>query len=117
MLVDGAILDVSNFSQAHPGGARLILNSVGTDVTDELLGAELSVGHAMTFSPFVHPEVSWRAVVYVGRDSLVGSGDEATCNMLQGQNVVMLYDAWDCGCVKRVWLTNVISRQGWGYIG
>ena len=57
MLVDGAILDVSNFSQRHPGGARLILNAVGTDVTHELLGEELSVGHAMSFSPHVHPEV------------------------------------------------------------
>ncbi|CAN0531771.1 unnamed protein product, partial [Scytosiphon promiscuus] len=38
VLIDGAILDVSNFSQRHPGGARLILNAVGTDVTQELLG-------------------------------------------------------------------------------
>lgn len=57
VLVDGAILDVSNFSQRHPGGARLILNAVGTDVTHELLGQELSVGHAMSFTPHVHPEV------------------------------------------------------------
>lgn len=57
MLVDGAILDVSNFSQRHPGGARLILNAVGTDVTQELLGEDMSVGHAMSFTPHRHPEV------------------------------------------------------------
>ncbi|CAN0161958.1 unnamed protein product, partial [Laminaria digitata] len=37
-LVDGAIVDVSTFSHRHPGGARLILNAVGTDITHELLG-------------------------------------------------------------------------------
>ena len=59
MLVDGAILDVSNFSHRHPGGARLILNAVGTDITNELLGEELSVGHAMSFTPHRHPEVDF----------------------------------------------------------
>ena len=58
LLVDGAILDVKEFSHRHPGGARLILNALGTDVTHELLGEELSVGHAMSFSPHTHPEVS-----------------------------------------------------------
>lgn len=56
VLVDGAILDVSSFSQRHPGGARLIVNAVGTDVTQELLGEDLSVGHAMSFTPHTHPE-------------------------------------------------------------
>lgn len=57
VLVDGAIIEVSEFAQGHPGGARLILNGVGTDVTHELLGHDLSVGHAMSFTPHVHPEV------------------------------------------------------------
>ena len=57
VLVDGAVLDVSRFFQRHPGGARLILNAVGTDVTHELLGQDLSVGHAMSFPPHVHQEV------------------------------------------------------------
>lgn len=57
--MDGAILDVSSFSHRHPGGARLILNAVGTDVTHELLGQDLSVGHAMSFTPHVHPEVRY----------------------------------------------------------
>ena len=57
VVVDGAILDVTNFSQRHPGGTRLIQNAVGTDVTHELLGESLSVGHAMSFSPHIHPEV------------------------------------------------------------
>ncbi len=61
VLVDGAILDVSEFSHRHPGGARLIFNAVGTDVTHELLGEDLSVGHAvsMSFSPHKHPEVGY----------------------------------------------------------
>ena len=36
----------------------LILNALGTDVTQELLGEDLSVGHAMSFSPHAHSEVS-----------------------------------------------------------
>ena len=55
--MDGAILDVTNFPQRHPGGARLIHNAVGTDITHELLGEELSLGHAMSFSPHAHPKV------------------------------------------------------------
>eukprot|EP00904_Undaria_pinnatifida_P011027 jgi/Undpi1/7054/HiC_scaffold_21.g09528.m1 len=62
VLVDSAILDVSNFSQRHPGGARLIKNAVGTDITQELLGQDLSVGHAMSFSPHVHQERAWDIV-------------------------------------------------------
>ncbi|CAN0025142.1 unnamed protein product, partial [Ectocarpus sp. 6 AP-2014] len=59
VLVDGAILDVSEFSQRHPGGRRLIINALGTDITQELLGEDLSVGHAMSFSPHVHGERAW----------------------------------------------------------
>lgn len=55
--MDGAILDVSEFALRHPGGRRVILNGLGTDVTHELLGEELSVGHAMSFSPHPHTEV------------------------------------------------------------
>eukprot|EP00903_Cladosiphon_okamuranus_P015565 g14370.t1 len=62
LLVDGAILDVKEFSHRHPGGARLILNALGTDVTHELLGEELSVGHAMSFQPHTHPESAWEIV-------------------------------------------------------
>ena len=57
-MVDDAILDVSDFAQRHPGGRRLILNAVGTDVTQELVGQDQSVGHAMSFSPHVHSGVS-----------------------------------------------------------
>ncbi|CAM9704645.1 unnamed protein product, partial [Ectocarpus fasciculatus] len=59
VLVDGAILDVSEFALRHPGGRRLILNALGTDVTAELLGEDMSVGHAMSFSPHVHSERAW----------------------------------------------------------
>eukprot|EP00752_Nemacystus_decipiens_P002581 g2416.t2 len=59
VLVDGAILDVSEFAQRHPGGRTLILNALGTDVTQELLGEDLSVGHAMSFSPHAHSERAW----------------------------------------------------------
>lgn len=60
VLVDGAILDVTDFAQRHPGGARLILNAVGTDITKELLGEEDSVGRVMSFTPYRHPKVSSR---------------------------------------------------------
>lgn len=59
MVVDGAVLDVSTFARRHPGGARLIRNALGTDVTEELLGADGSVGRARftAFSPHTHTEV------------------------------------------------------------
>lgn len=64
--MDGAILDVSEFSHRHPGGARLILNAVGTDVTHELLGGDSSVGHAvLSFMPHVHPEVGAAAIPFM----------------------------------------------------
>lgn len=57
VIVDGAILDVSSFARRHPGGARLILNAMGTDMTQELIGAEGSIGRAASFAPHVHSEV------------------------------------------------------------
>lgn len=56
--MDGAILDVSTFCQRHPGGARVLVNALGTDITSELMGEELSIGMAMSFSPHEHTEVS-----------------------------------------------------------
>ncbi|CAM9871564.1 unnamed protein product, partial [Discosporangium mesarthrocarpum] len=38
LVVDSAVVDVSSFAQSHPGGSRLILNALGTDVTNEILG-------------------------------------------------------------------------------
>ncbi|CAN0386240.1 unnamed protein product, partial [Hapterophycus canaliculatus] len=35
VILDGAVLDVSSFAKRHPGGARLIINAMGTDVTAE----------------------------------------------------------------------------------
>lgn len=63
VLVDNAIIDVADFFQRHPGGRRVVLNAVGTDVTNELLGCDLSVGLAMAFEPHSHTEV--RLVLYV----------------------------------------------------
>lgn len=63
MVVDGAVLDVSSFAKGHPGGARLITNAIGTDVTSEILGEEASMGNGnMTFPPHDHTEVYafWR---------------------------------------------------------
>ena len=61
-MVDGAILDVGNFSRRHPGGARVIVNALGTDITSELKGEDLkgedvSAGYAMSFSSNQHSEV------------------------------------------------------------
>ncbi|CAM9831972.1 unnamed protein product [Ectocarpus sp. 4 AP-2014] len=62
LMVDEAVLDVSDFAQRHPGGRRIILNALGTDVTQELLGQENSVGHAMSFPPHVHTGSAWRII-------------------------------------------------------
>ncbi|CAN0476071.1 unnamed protein product, partial [Ectocarpus sp. 8 AP-2014] len=40
----------------------LILNALGTDVTQELIGQENSVGHAMSFPPHVHTGSAWRII-------------------------------------------------------
>ena len=57
VVVDGAILDVGNFSRRRPGGARVIMNALGTDITREMKGEDLSVGNAMAFLPNQHSEV------------------------------------------------------------
>lgn len=57
VLIDDAVIDISDFSQRHPGGRRLLLNAVGTDVTHEMLGRELSVGMQMAFNPHFHTQV------------------------------------------------------------
>lgn len=58
VIVDGAVLDVSTFAKRHPGGARLIINAMGTDVTSEIMGEEASIGYSnMAFSPHFHTEV------------------------------------------------------------
>ena len=54
VIVDGAVLDVFEFSLRHPGGARVVMNAIGTDVTGELLGEDRLGG---TFSPHIHTEV------------------------------------------------------------
>ncbi|CAM9296462.1 unnamed protein product, partial [Choristocarpus tenellus] len=56
VIVDGAVLDVSRFAQRHPGGAKLILNMVGTDVTKEIMGETTSVGKSELFSPHEHTQ-------------------------------------------------------------
>lgn len=48
-----------------PRHRRLILNALGTDITHELLGEDMSVGHAMSFSPHVHTEVHTKPVSIV----------------------------------------------------
>lgn len=58
MILDAAVLDVSSFAKKHPGGARLITNAMGTDVTSEIMGEEGSMGNtSMSFSPHRHTEV------------------------------------------------------------
>lgn len=57
VIVDGAILDVGSFSRRHPGGARVIVNALGTDITNSLKGEDLSIGSAMPFTPHDHSEV------------------------------------------------------------
>ena len=59
VIVDAAVLDVSSFAKRHPGGARLIMNSMGTDMTSEMIGEDASVGNSsMTFAPHPHSDVS-----------------------------------------------------------
>ncbi|CAN0446560.1 unnamed protein product, partial [Ascophyllum nodosum] len=77
VMVDGAILDVGNFSRRHPGGARVIVNALGTDITSELKGEDLkgedvSAGYAMSFSSNQHSENAWELV----RSMVVGYIDE-----------------------------------------
>lgn len=68
VIVDGAILDVGNFSRRHPGGARVIMNGLGTDITSRMEGEDLSVGSAMSFTPHDHSEVqfSTNALFHLG---------------------------------------------------
>lgn len=67
IIVDGAILDVSTFAKRHPGGARLIINAMGTDITSEIMGEEASIGNSnMAFTPHPHTDVSLDFSIFKG---------------------------------------------------
>ena len=64
MIVDGAVLDVGAFVKRHPGGIRVLMNVMGTDVTSEIIGEDASIGNSgMTFDPHTHSDVSDRSPV------------------------------------------------------
>ena len=66
VIVDGAVLDISSFAKRHPGGARLIMNALGTDVTSEITGDEASIGNfKRAFTPHTHTDVSSNYLVFV----------------------------------------------------
>ena len=91
-MVDGAILDVGNFSRRHPGGARVIVNALGTDITNELKGDDFSAGHAMSFSPNQHSEVrehSYREDASI--DVAGNSGPFDSMQLLRGFRLVRAF--------------------------
>ena len=57
VMIDECVVDVADFAQRHPGGRRLILNGLGTDVTQEILGKSLPMGPSTSFPPNVHSGV------------------------------------------------------------
>ena len=66
--MDGAVLDVSSFAKRHPGGARLIMNILGTDVTSEIIGDVASIGNFnRAFTPHTHTNVSSNCFVVLVR--------------------------------------------------
>ncbi|CAM9317590.1 unnamed protein product, partial [Sphacelaria rigidula] len=73
IIVDGAVLDVSTFAKRHPGGARLILNAMGTDVTSEIVGEEASIGNSnMAFFPHRHTDTA----LEIARSLVIGYIEE-----------------------------------------
>ena len=70
VIVDGAVLDVSTFAKRHPGGARIIINAMGTDVTAEFLGESASIGNSRSaFAPHAHTDVSRGSMLHDTRTS------------------------------------------------
>lgn len=83
VIVDAAVVDVSSFAKRHPGGARLIINCVGTDVTSEIIGEDASIANSgMFFAPHHHTDVSSavgsEAGVVKRRIRMIGGGLGAT---------------------------------------
>ncbi|CAM9174754.1 unnamed protein product, partial [Laminaria digitata] len=73
VIVDGAVLDVSTFAKRHPGGARVIMNAMGTDVTSEIIGEDASIGNSnMTFAPHAHTDTA----LEIARSLVVGYIEE-----------------------------------------
>lgn len=87
VIVDAAVIDVSSFAKRHPGGARLIMNSMGTDVTSEIIGEDASVGNSsMAFDPHPHTDVSSalgsEARVVERGTAIIGGGVGGTLRLL-----------------------------------
>ncbi|CBN76583.1 delta-9 desaturase [Ectocarpus siliculosus] len=73
VIVDGAVLNVSDFAKRHPGGIRLIINAMGTDVTSEFLGENASVGNPGTvYKPHRHTDTA----LEIARSLVVGYIEE-----------------------------------------
>lgn len=70
VIVDGAVLDVSTFAKRHPGGARIIINAMGTDITAEILGESTSIGNSKSaFAPHTHTDVS-SCMIFGGQEGM-----------------------------------------------
>eukprot|EP00903_Cladosiphon_okamuranus_P012613 g11801.t1 len=78
VIVDGAVLDVSTFAKRHPGGARIIINTMGTDITAEFLGESTSIGNPRSaFAPHAHTEAaSLFTALEIARSLVVGYIEE-----------------------------------------
>eukprot|EP00904_Undaria_pinnatifida_P011388 jgi/Undpi1/737/HiC_scaffold_10.g04201.m1 len=73
VIVDAAVIDVSSFVKRHPGGARLIMNAMGTDVTSEMIGEDASIGNSnMAFAPHPHTDTA----LEIARSLVVGYIEE-----------------------------------------
>lgn len=82
VIAGDAVIDVSEYIHVHPGGSKLIRESIGTDVTKELMGATvIRQGQEMKYHK--HGVVAWRvlhsnAIAYIERTRKGdGPGDDA----------------------------------------
>ncbi|CAM9823746.1 unnamed protein product, partial [Discosporangium mesarthrocarpum] len=111
MIVDAAVVDVSYFAQRHPGGARLILNAVGTDVTSEILGEMNSIGHTGMFPPNKHSEeaIGILKTLVVGYMEEETDREGVTDGLAKDSSPSMLPDGLDSSSLNKASRLNAVT--------
>ncbi|KAG5188819.1 hypothetical protein JKP88DRAFT_267494 [Tribonema minus] len=61
VIVNDAIVDVSDYMKVHPGGSKVLKDSIGTDITKDIMGVQ-PVGQGVMQGSHKHSNKAWLAI-------------------------------------------------------